>query len=38
MPQVERGIALKGSDVEVVGFGANFKTTLTGIGAGFCSL
>ncbi|EDR15015.1 uncharacterized protein LACBIDRAFT_300718 [Laccaria bicolor S238N-H82] len=29
--RVERGIALKGSDVEVVGFGANFKTTLTGI-------
>ncbi|KIK06929.1 hypothetical protein K443DRAFT_232408 [Laccaria amethystina LaAM-08-1] len=29
--RVERGVAQKGSDVEVVGFGANFKTTLTGI-------
>jgi len=30
--RVERGIANKGDDVEVVGLGAHFKTTLTGIG------
>ena len=30
--QVERGIAEKGADVEVVGLGSTFKTTLTGIG------
>jgi elongation factor Tu len=30
--QVERGIATKGADVEVVGLGNSFKTTLTGIG------
>lgn len=29
--RVERGIATKGSDVEVVGLGNTFKTTLTGI-------
>lgn len=32
MLQVERGIANKGADVEIVGLGGNFKTTLTGIG------
>jgi elongation factor Tu len=31
--QVERGIANKGDEVEVVGLGTTFKTTLTGIGA-----
>ena len=31
--RVERGIATKGADVEIVGLGAHFKTTLTGIGA-----
>lgn len=31
--QVERGIANKGDDVEIVGLGTTFKTTLTGIGA-----
>jgi len=30
--QVERGVASKGADVEVVGLGNTFKTTLTGIG------
>lgn len=30
--QVERGIATKGAEVEVVGLGNTFKTTLTGIG------
>ena len=30
--QVERGIALKGDEVEVVGHGETYKTTLTGIG------
>ncbi|KII93576.1 hypothetical protein PLICRDRAFT_152444 [Plicaturopsis crispa FD-325 SS-3] len=29
--RVERGVATKGSDVEVIGLGTNFKTTLTGI-------
>ncbi|KAH9064218.1 translation elongation factor Tu [Lactarius vividus] len=29
--RVERGIATKGAEVEVVGLGAHFKTTLTGI-------
>ncbi|KAF8203593.1 elongation factor Tu [Pholiota molesta] len=29
--RVERGVAHKGTDVEVVGFGSNMKTTLTGI-------
>jgi len=29
--RVERGIANKGDDVEIVGLGATFKTTLTGI-------
>jgi elongation factor Tu len=29
--QVERGIATKGSEVEIVGLGEPFKTTLTGI-------
>lgn len=29
--RVERGIATKGADVEIVGLGAHFKTTLTGI-------
>jgi hypothetical protein len=33
--QVERGIANKGDEVEVVGLGSTFKTTLTGIGALF---
>lgn len=30
--QVERGIAHKGNEVELVGMGDSFKTTLTGIG------
>jgi len=30
--RVERGIATKGAEVEIVGLGAHFKTTLTGIG------
>jgi translation elongation factor EF-Tu-like GTPase len=30
--KVERGIATKGAEVEVVGLGNTFKTTLTGIG------
>ncbi|KAG5342403.1 translation elongation factor Tu [Termitomyces sp. Mn162] len=30
--RVERGIAFKGDDVEVIGLGSSFKTTLTGIG------
>lgn len=29
---MERGIAHKGTDVEIVGFGSTLKTTLTGIG------
>ncbi|EAU93042.2 elongation factor Tu [Coprinopsis cinerea okayama7 len=29
--RVERGVATKGTDVEIIGFGANLKTTLTGI-------
>ncbi|KAI0030649.1 elongation factor Tu GTP binding domain-containing protein [Vararia minispora EC-137] len=29
--RAERGVAKKGDDVEVVGYGAHFKTTLTGI-------
>jgi hypothetical protein len=30
--QVERGTANKGDEVEVVGLGNSFRTTLTGIG------
>jgi len=30
--RVERGIATKGAEVEIVGLGAHFKTILTGIG------
>ncbi|KAG6902911.1 translation elongation factor Tu [Termitomyces sp. Mi166 len=30
--RVERGVAFKGSEVEVIGLGSSFKTTLTGIG------
>jgi hypothetical protein len=33
LEQAERGIANKGDEVEIVGFGPNVKTTLTGIGA-----
>src|ERR1700735_568120 len=33
--RVERGIATKGAEVEVVGLGAHFKTTLTGVGKNF---
>ena len=29
--RVERGVITKGSDVEIIGLGANFKTTLTGV-------
>ena len=29
--RVERGVITKGSDVEVIGLGATFKTTLTGV-------
>ena len=32
IPQVERGIANKGDDIEIIGFGSTKKTTLTGIG------
>jgi len=31
----ERGVAKKGEEVEIIGYGANFKTTLTGIGSSF---
>lgn len=30
--KVERGVITKGSEVEIVGLGSKFKTTLTGIG------
>lgn len=30
--QVERGVITKGAEVEIVGLGESFKTTLTGIG------
>jgi translation elongation factor EF-Tu-like GTPase len=30
--KAERGVITKGEDVEVVGLGSSFKTTLTGIG------
>ena len=30
--RTERGIANKGDEVEVIGVGAHFKTTITGIG------
>ena len=30
--KVERGVINKGDEVEIAGLGANFKTTLTGIG------
>ena len=36
--RVERGIATKGAEVEIVGLGAHFKTTLTGIGKKIGSL
>jgi hypothetical protein len=36
--RVERGIATKGAEVEIVGLGAHFKTTLTGIGKKLRSL
>ena len=29
--RVERGVITKGCDVEIIGYGANFKTTLTGV-------
>ena len=29
--RVERGVITKGCDVEILGLGANFKTTLTGV-------
>jgi hypothetical protein len=32
LQQAERGIANKGDEVEIVGFGSTLKTTLTGIG------
>lgn len=32
IPQVERGIATKGSEIEIIGLGPTRKTTLTGIG------
>lgn len=32
LPQVERGVAHKGLEVEVLGLGDSYKTTLTGIG------
>ena len=36
--RVERGVATKGAEVEVVGLGAHFKTTLTGVGKKLRSL
>ena len=36
--KVERGVINKGDDVEIVGLGAIFKTTLTGIGVFSCFL
>jgi len=33
LEQAERGIANKGDEVEIIGFGSNLRTTLTGIGA-----
>ena len=30
--RVERGVVTKGTEVEVVGLGTHFKTTLTGVG------
>lgn len=30
--QVERGVALKGAEVEIIGLGSTLKTTVTGIG------
>jgi len=30
--RVERGTALKGEEVEIIGYGQHIKTTLTGIG------
>lgn len=30
--RVERGVITKGTEVEIVGLGAHFKTTLTGVG------
>ncbi len=30
--RVERGVATKGAEVEIVGLGAHFKTILTGVG------
>lgn len=30
--RVERGTALKGTEVEIIGFGQSIKTTLTGVG------
>lgn len=32
-PQVERGTALKGQEIEILGLGDSIKSTLTGIGA-----
>lgn len=34
--KVERGVAHKGNEVELVGMGDQFKTTLTGIGKSLC--
>ena len=31
--QVERGTAVKGAEIEILGLGTSLKTTLTGIGA-----
>ena len=30
--RAERGVAHKGDEVEIIGYGSNLKTTLTGIG------
>lgn len=32
LSQVERGLANKGDEIEIVGFGSRTKTTLIGIG------
>lgn len=34
--RAERGVCHKGDEVEVIGFGSKFKTTLTGIGMYCC--
>jgi hypothetical protein len=35
--QVERGVANKGDEVEILGLGSSLRTTLTGIGEFLCN-